>query len=98
MSALKTAPRGLAKIASVLEQLDKEAAPISGAIPLRHAAAYGGLGGLGLYGGKKLLSGVSGSPDPEEMGESALGTAGKAAVGGIALAGLLNILNKLTRR
>ena len=70
---------------------------IPGAIPLRRAATYGGLAGLGMYGGKKFMSHFSSStPDPDQMGESALSTGGKAAISGVAIGGLLNMLNKLT--
>ena len=86
------------KIAARLEQFDKTSSPLPPGLHVGRAAAYGGLAGLGAYGGQKVLAALSGAPDPSEMGGSALGTAGTTAAGGAAIASLLNFLNKLTRR
>jgi len=92
---LRHAPQGLAKIAAELDALDKTAARAP-TVPLTRAAGYGALAGLGMHGGRQLLSAASGMPaDPTDTATSA---AGSAAAGGAAIAGLLNLLNRLTAK
>ena len=92
---LRHAPMGLTKIAAELEQLDKAAAPAR-AVPLTRAAGYGALAGLGMHAGRQLLAGASGMPtDPSD---TAVSSAGASAAGGLAIAGLLNLLNRITAK
>ncbi len=93
--SLRRAPMGLAKIAVQLEALDKAAARAP-AVPLTRAAGYGALAGLGVHGGRQLLSATSGAPtDPTDTAASA---AAKSAAGGLAIAGLMNLLNRVTAK
>jgi hypothetical protein len=92
---VRHAPHGLAKIAAELDALDKAAARAP-SVPITRAAGYGALAGLGMHGGRELLSATSGVPtDPND---TATGAAGKAAAGGAAIAGLLNLLNRISAR
>jgi len=85
------------KLAHVPFGLIKEAAVSEAALPLIRAATYGGLGGLGSHGIKKVLNASHGLPDPSEYGESAVGSALSGAAGGAAIAGLLNLLNRVVK-
>jgi hypothetical protein len=88
-------PVGLAKVAAQLEQLDKRAGRMP-ATPLTRAAGYGALAGLGTHAGSQLASAATGIPtDP---GDTAVSAAVRSAAGGVAIAGLLNLLNRINAK
>lgn len=92
---LRYAPTGLTKIAAALERLDKTAASTR-MLPLGRAAGYGALAGLGVHVGSHLAAPPSDlPPDPNDTATRA---AAKSAAGGVAIAGLLNFLNKVTAK
>lgn len=94
-SIARHVPLGLTKIAARLDALDKAAARAP-SVSLTRAAGYGALAGLGMHGGRQLLSAASGMPtDPADTVAS---SAGNAAAGGAAIAGLLNLLNRVTAK
>ena len=92
---LRYVPAGLTKIAAELEELDKVARRAPG-IPLTRAAGYGALAGLGVHGARQLAS--AGSGLPSDPSDTALNAAGTTAAGGLAVAGLLNLLNRVTAK
>lgn len=88
-------PVGLTKIAAELARLDKEAARTA-MLPLRRAAGYGALAGLGVHAGNHLLGSANGMPsDPDDTATRAAAT---SAAGGVAVAGLLNLLNRIAAK
>jgi hypothetical protein len=86
-------PVGLAKVAAELERLDKAAMPT---LPLRRAAGYGALAGLGVHAGKRLVG--ASSDMPPDPSDTAMHAAATSAAGGVAVAGLLNLLNRITAK
>ena len=93
--SLRHVPSGLQKIAAELQRRDKIAGARP-AVPLTRAAGYGALAGVGLHAGNQLLSAASGLPtDPSD---TVIGAASRSAAGGVAVAGLLNLLNRITSR
>jgi len=90
------APVGLTNIAAELDRLDKVAAARPPGVPLARAGVFGGLAGLGVHLGRQLFPSADGMPaDPSDTAVSA---AGKSAAGGLAIAGLLNLLNRVTAK
>jgi hypothetical protein len=49
-----------------------------------------------LHAGSQLLSTASGLPT--DSSDTVVGAAGKSAAGGVAIAGLLNLLNRITAK
>lgn len=89
------APLGLTKVAVALAEFDKRAARTS-MLSLPRATGYGALAGFGTHVGNRLMA----SPDSMagDPSDTATAAAAKSALGGMAIAGLVNLLNRMVAK